>query len=138
MLERFLSKTLIGSVLLTPFHFMINSTHFIPFPSCKQSTSGGSVDSGLPPKTNKKKHFFYLLLLQLIILACLLSCLLWLLFNIKGSKRKPQVQPTPVKTKKVSKKVPSQKPSPVPSPSLPQLRMPSRSASPTSSIKSTN
>ncbi|EDL28600.1 disintegrin and metalloproteinase domain-containing protein 29 preproprotein [Mus musculus] len=111
--------------------------HWDP-PNCMIRGHGGSVDSGLPPKTNKKKHFFYLLLLQLIILACLLSCLLWLLFNIKGSKRKPQVQPTPVKTKKVSKKVPSQKPSPVPSPSLPQLRMPSRSASPTSSIKSTN
>ncbi|XP_031195698.1 disintegrin and metalloproteinase domain-containing protein 29-like isoform X2 [Mastomys coucha] len=111
--------------------------HWDP-PNCMIRGHGGSVDSGPPPKAKKKKEFFYFFPLLLIILVSFLCYLYWLLCIRKKSKQKLQGQPTPLKIYKVANKVPTRNPSPEPSQSLPQSRIPSRSASPTSSIKSIN
>ncbi|KAL1772817.1 disintegrin and metalloproteinase domain-containing protein 29 [Sigmodon hispidus] len=94
-------------------------------PNCLVKGYGGSVDSGPPPKIERKKKFCYLCLVLFNILIILVFCLIWLLWPKK--ERDPNAAPD-----KISK-VFSRQSSSVASRSLPPSRKPSVSASKASS-----
>uniref|UniRef100_H0Y1Z7 ADAM metallopeptidase domain 29 n=1 Tax=Otolemur garnettii TaxID=30611 RepID=H0Y1Z7_OTOGA len=79
-------------------------------PHCVMKGYGGSVDSGPPPKTERKKKFCFPCLLVLLILLILLCCLCFMLCRKKSKKK--EIKQKEVKAKEKPKSaVPSRAPS---------------------------